>query len=370
MDHVLVCTRCGREADAAAFRCGRCKSVLEVKYDYSTLKLPRGFKKKRITSGKYAPFMPYKRLTCSLGEGNTRLAKARIPDFEDVNLYLKMEMGNPTKTFKDRGSAVELTKAKELGFDHVCCASTGNMGLSVAHYARRAGVKATIFVSRNANAAKIRKIRAQGARLVEIEGDFNKAMDAAERFARRSGAFVCGDYHYRKEGQKTVAFEIMEQLRYRPHDVIFSPVGNGTLLSALYKGISEFRRSGLISAGMPKLVAVQSDGCSPLVDAYERNREVRYVTPHTEADAIAVGYPTFGFESLKALKMTGGRAIRVSDREIEDAARFLERKRIYVELGGASAFAGFIKSYYGDHKLVSGKNVVVILTGNNEGIFH
>jgi threonine synthase len=369
MEYRLSCTKCGTsQKNQAAFRCSKCRAVLEAEYDYSTLKLERGFRGAGIRNSKYISFLPLDRLTCGLGEGGTQLMRSTISSFDDVNLLLKIETTNPTKTFKDRGSAVEITKAKELGFKDVCCASTGNMGLSVAHYARKAGINATIFISSNANAIKIKRIKNEGAKLAEIKGDFNKALNAAEAFAIKNNVFVCGDYHFRKEGQKTLVFEIIDQMRYSVPDVIFTPVGNATLLAAIHKGLREYKKAGLIKR-MPRIAAVQSEKCDPLVRAFNNKKEIKYTRPETEADAIAVGYPTFGFEGIRALKETKGMAIAVSEQEIEDAVRFLERKRIYAELGGGTAFAGFIKTYYGNKHLVKGKKVVVIITGNNEGVF-
>jgi threonine synthase len=281
-------------------------------------------------------------------------------------LHLKVETENPTRTFKDRGSAVEITKAKELGFSRVCCASTGNMGLSIAHYAKRASIKATIFISKTANKEKIKKIRKEGARIISVNGDFNKSLTEAEKFATSRKLFICGDYHYRKEGQKSVAFEIIEQLKYKTPDYIFVQVGNSTLLAGIYKGLREFKRFGLIRK-IPRLVAVQSSGCDPLVSACRQNKKIKYTKPNTKADAIAVGYPTFGFEGLRAVRETGGFAGDVDDSEIEQANKVLFKSTgIKAELGGATGMAGFLKAYQESPKTFKGKEIVVIVTGNNE----
>jgi threonine synthase len=357
----LECTSCRNREPDSAFRCSKCKSILEVVYDYSGLggALP---KEEKICVSRYSGLLPIKGDLFSLGEGGTRLA------MWDEDVSLKLEMMNPTRTFKDRGSSVEITKALELGFDHVCCASTGNMGLSVAHYARRARIRATIFISGMANPEKIKKIEREGAQIVKVNGDFNKALVEAEKFATKEEVMVCGDYHFRKEGQKTVALEIVEQRDYKAPDFIFVPVGNGTLFSGMYKGLKEFKRAGLMDK-MPKLVAVQSEKCNPLVVAYQKGREINYVRPNTAADAIAVGYPTFGFECIKGIKATGGFAVSVSEDEIAGGVRLLERKRIFAELGGGTGFAGYLRAAKENGRLLSGKEIVVVITGNNEGRF-
>ncbi len=368
MEYELSCNRCGEsyQKDSAHFRCGICESILEVTYDYSTLKLPKNFKKEIHYHNKYLPFFPVKK-TISMGEGGTELIRMRNIGWSlgKVNVLLKIETENPTRTFKDRGSSVEIAKARDLGFKHVVCASTGNMGLSVATYARKAGMKCTVFISRSGNREKIQKIRKAGAKLVFVNGDFNAALSAAEAFARKNKVFVCGDYHYRKEGQKSVGFEIIDQLGRVP-DYIFVQVGNSTLLAAIFKALTEYKRAGFIKK-FPKLVAVQSMQCDPLVRAFKEKREIKYVKPKTEADAIAVGFPTFGFEGLNALKKTNGDAIAVHDRSILWTSQKLKRHmNIDSELGGAAGLAGFLEMYGDDMKRFEGRTVVAIITGDNE----
>ncbi len=367
MDYRLVCTSCGEkyDRDSGRFRCS-CGGILEVKYDYSTLRLPKRFREETPSHQKYLPLFPVKKLV-SLGEGGSDLIKAKSIGWplKNVDLFLKIETENPTRTFKDRGSSVEIAKAKELGFGHVCCASTGNMGLSLAAYAKRAGMECTVFISRSGNRKKIEKIRKAGAKLVLVNGDFNKCLSAAEQFARRRNVFVCGDYHYRKEGQKSVGFEIIDQLGRVP-DYIFVQAGNATLLAAIFKALDEYKRIGFIKR-LPRLVAVQSMQCDPLIRAFKKKREIKYVAPETEADAIAVGFPTFGFEGLNALRKTGGDAIAVHDRSILWTSQKLAKHMgIKSELGGAAGLAGFLEIYGDDMKRFDGKTVVAIITGNNE----
>ena len=359
MHYRIRCTKCGHIEGDSAFRCGVCGSILEVVYDYD--------KVGRLSGGRmvrYSKLLPVIRLF-SLKEGGTPLKKVR-GGFNGAELFLKLETENPTRTFKDRGSAVEMSKALEVGAKEMCCASTGNMGFSLARYARRAGIKATVFISKGGNARKISKIRGEGARIIEVDGDFNSALNRAEAFAKRTGCFLCGDYHFRKEGQKTVTYEIIEQLGRDAPDYLFMPVGNATLLAGAYKGLLELKRLERMGR-LPRIVAVQSEGCDPLVRAYRRKGKVAYMKPRTEADAIAVGYPTFGFEGLGAIRGTKGAAVSVPDKDIERAVRRLEGLGVYAELGGGTAFAGLIKA--ANRLQLKGKRVVVVVTGNNEGVF-
>lgn len=366
MDYSLACTKCGHKEKDSSFRCAKCNGILEVQYDYEDFKA-KIFKNSKKGLSRYINLLPVSKLV-TLGEGNTPLSKFNFDTISGVELFLKLEMKNPTKTFKDRGSAVEISKGLELGVKEVCCASTGNMGLSVAHYAKHFGIKATIFISKGANKSKIRKIKLQGARVRYVNGDFNAALNAAEAFAKETGAFVCGDYHFRKEGQKTVAYEIAEQAKGKAADYVFMPVGNGTLFSGAYKGFTELKNYKIIEK-IPKMVAVQSEKCDPVVRAYKSKKEIRYMKPRTEADAIAVGYPTFGFETLNAIGETKGMAVSVSEKGIEEAVIFLEKYKIYSELGGGTGLAGFLKLYKLDKSKFGGKRVVVVVTGNNEGKF-
>ena len=360
MEYRIECTKCGAKNTESAFRCSKCSSILEVVFDYGTR--PKMNPRARGMF-RYSSFLPVAK-PFALGEGGTQLKTVKSADRK---FFIKLETGNPTGTFKDRGSAVEIAKALELGADSVVCASTGNMGLSVAHYARKAGIGCTIFISGGANKNKISKIKKENATVKKVKGDFNAALKLAEAFALRTGAFVCGDYHYRKEGQKTVAFEIMEQLRRHEPDYIFIPVGNATLFSGIYKGITEFKRFGM-ARRTPKLIAVQSEKCDPLVAAYADKKRITYMRPKTEADAIAVGYPTFGDEALEAIRKTNGSAIAVSENEIKEAVVALEKHNIYAELGGGTGYAGFMK-YSMKHKGMKSKIAVVVITGNNEGVF-
>lgn len=371
MDYSLVCTSCRRSYgdDCSLARCSKCGGVLEVSYDYSTLKLGKGFWGGRISHRKYTPFYPVTRKLVSMGEGGTRLVSAdgiANRAGSGTDLRIKVETSNPTRTFKDRGSTVEITKALELGFGSVCCASTGNMGLSVATYAAHEGLECTVFISRSANREKVDKIRRSGAKVAAISGDFNQAMEACEAYAARSGSFVCGDYHYRKEGQKSVAFEIIEQMRKGEPDAVVVQVGNATLLAAMYKGLKELRAARIIRK-LPRLIAVQSNRCNPLVRAYSSGGKVRYMKPKTIADAIAVGYPTFGFEGLAAIRGTRGFAVSVSDKEISVAMEMLRHEEgVSAEPGGATGMAGFLKVHRLRPKELDGKRVVVVVTGNNE----
>ncbi len=359
MKYSLKCTSCGSiyNSKSNAYRCNKCNSILEVDYKYPTeMDLGNG----EIKHSKYKQLFPISGKLLSLGEGGTPLIKHKI---NASDLILKLEADNPTNSFKDRGSSVEITKAIELGFKEVCCASTGNMGFSIATYAKKFGIKCTIFLSKDAKIEKIEKIKKAGAEIVEVKGDFNTALETAELFSKVNNVFLCGDYHYRKEGQKSIIFEIFDQLGKLP-DFIFLPVGNATLLAAIYKGMKELKRLKITNR-QTRLIAVQAKGCDPLVRAYNQHKKLTYMHSTTEADAIAVGYPTFGFEGLEALRESKGLALSVSDRELESARKALHKSRVYAELGGVASFAGALKINKVHPSWFKDKTVVCLITGNN-----
>jgi len=238
-------------------------------------------------------------------------------------------------------------------------ASTGNMAYSVAHYANLAGIKVKVFLSRGANRDKVKDIRQEkDSNMDFVSGDFTKAQKLAERYAKKTGAFLAGDYCYRKEGQKTVGYEIIDQLPGVTHIIV--PVGNATLISGVFRALKEMKASGRIRS-LPKIIAVQAAGSDPLVRAFKSGGDIRYVTPRTAADAIAVGFPTFGDQALDALVETKGDAIAVSDREMEK-----ERKEFYREYGLIAEPAG-VASLAALRKLrtESRDKIVCVISGGN-----
>ncbi|MGC9116615.1 MAG: threonine synthase [Conexivisphaera sp.] len=356
-DFVLRCTGCGAEypPEYPWPVCERCGALLEVEYDYATVRLPPDFKRRPVKQWKYAPLFPVSRRPVTAGEGGTRLRM--VSSHPDI--YLKIEIDNPTKSFKDRGSSVEVTRALELGFDRLAVASTGNMALSLAAYSEIAGMEAVTFVGHGANQNKIDMIRNKGGKVVLVDGDFNDAVREAERYAMGSGTFLAGDYLYRKEGQKGVFLELIDQLGFNPPDYIFVPVGNGTLISAAHKALLEMRALGLLEE-LPRLVGVQAEGAAPLAE-YLRTGELRKAEVRTAADAIAVGYPMYARQATKAIEDTGGSIVLVSDAEMEAAAgEIFRRAGVCAELAGAAAYAAVLK-----HRLGKDESAVAIVSGGN-----
>jgi threonine synthase len=274
----------------------------------------------------------------SMNEGNTSL----IESVKRKNIFYKLEFENPTGSFKDRGSTVEISHALFNGYKKVVCASTGNMGASISAYAARAGIHATICIPHHVPLNKMRQIEAYGAKLVKVKGDYQDALKKTwEMNAHNPKIMLTGDYPLRMEGQKTIAFEIVEQLNGKVPDQIIVPIGNGTLITALHAAFVEMIQTKMVKK-VPKLIGVQAQNCSPLEKAWKNNtmRFVPIQNPQTIAGAIECGNPVYGLEALMAVKQTNGKILSVSEAEMKRAKLSLARKEgLYSEYSGAAVQA-------------------------------
>ncbi len=352
MNYRLECLECG-ESYKSTFKsqvCRKCLSILEIVYEgrLSNFGISgRSFWdfERVLPKGNYKHYIV----------GGTRLVRSDIAE----NLFLKLEQENQTQSFKDRGSVIEIAKAKEYGYDEIVCASTGNMAYSLAYYSGISGIRATIFMGSHSNPGKVRKIRAAGGALHIGRGDFTEAENIAKAYAAEHNAFLAGDYGYRKEGEKTVAYEIMGQLPRTTHIAV--PVGNATLISGIFKGLLEMRRAEIIRK-LPMLIAVQAKGCDSLVEAsLRKSHEILYMHPTTKADAIAVGFPKFGYQAIEAIEETSGTAVAVTDAELQKWQRKLYTEYgLTAELGGVASLAGLDKI-----KLKRGDTAVAVISGAN-----
>jgi threonine synthase len=275
----------------------------------------------------------------TLGEGSTPLLRAeRLSAGPGIEVWLKCEGANPTGSFKDRGMALAVAKAVEAGARAIVCASTGNTAASASAYAARAGIEAVVVHSAGGPASsKLAQVRAAGARVVEVDGSFDDAFTAAAELAEREGAVVVNSTNpHRLEGQKTAAFEIIEQLGEPPH-VLALPYGGGGNTVAYAKGFAE--------AGFPELEIVP-------VEAADRTG--------THASAIRIPTPVHRAEVNEALARSGGAIVSVTDDQIAAAWRSLAREEgVFCEPASAAALAGI--DLWG---FVEGTRVVVVLTGH------
>lgn len=331
----FICAKCGEvKKEVYTPRCPVCGNVYELSYEYG-----KDFFKhitEPISHWKFRDFMPinYKNIKLvTMGEGNTPLISHRT----NHNLFFKCEFQSPTSSFKDRGSSLEITLAQ--GKDEIVVATTGSMGKSLAAYAAYIGMKCKVFMPMNIYEGeyntKIKDIERCGAKILPIGGDYTIAMIAAEQYSlEHPDSQLCGDYGIRVEGTKSIGFEIADQLGWEVPDYIIVPVGNGTLLYAIYKSFVDLQTIGIIDT-LPKIIGVKSDNPSTTI-----------------ATAIACPKPSLDY----IIKRFAERIISVSDDQIIKAQTDLASMGMLVESGGAAAYAG-----YGQLNLKG--TVVILLTG-------
>jgi len=334
---------------------------------------PEYFKKEPPFVSKYLPFMPVSNYSnfISLQEGSTPLIKSKaIGKRLNLDLYFKVEGKNPTGSFKDRGSAVELSIAKELGVPGISVASTGNMAASCSCYAAAAGIPCFLFVPEDTPPSKLAQAISYGGRIVQVKGTYDDAARLAKQVAEDFGFYLAGDYAFRVEGQKTAAFELVDQMFYRVPDLVLIPIGCGTNLTAYAKGFKEYKELGFIRR-LPRLFGIQAEGASSVVNSFEQGKRTIETLPRVDtiASAIAVRHPLDGIKALHGIYSTNGGAIAVSDKEMLEAQYMLSRDEgLFVESSSAATIAALIKAdrlcAEGKGESLHGQTVVCVLTGD------
>lgn len=368
-ESVIRCISCGREYDLEEiiYTCRECGSVLEVECDVEVSR--DVFRGRRQNMWRYREFMPVdpSRIV-SLDEGGTPFVRCDTIGSElGIELYVKVEGSNPTGSFKDRGMSVGITKALELGVDTVGCASTGNTSASLAAYAARAGLGCVVLLpSGKVALGKLAQAMFHGARVLSVRGNFDEALEAVTELALMGELYLLNSVNpFRLEGQKSIGFEIVDDLGWESPDRIILPVGNAGNISAIWKGISEFYRAGFIDE-RPMMTGIQAEGASPVVEAFRKGRtEIEPVRdPETVATAIRIGAPVSYLKALRAIYESDGYAESVTDEEILSAQKLLARREgIGVEPASAASIAGLIKLV--DEGVVDrGERVVCVVTGH------
>jgi threonine synthase len=341
------CEKAHQETESVT-ECIDCGGPLETYYDYDEIsrRLNRhSLKTAPLSAMKYVAFYPIHNFESivSLEEGGTPLTKAKNigKKLNLNNLYIKNEGLNPTGVFKDRGTMVEVTKAKELGAKAICLASTGNMAASVAAYSAVAGLPCYVLVPEGTPIGKLAQTLTFGARVIQVRADYSRCAELAAEMAKKFDYYLAGDYTFRTEGQKSQGYEIVEQLFWKSPDYIVCSVGNGTNLHAIYKGIKEFKQLGFINK-VPKIIVAQTEGCHPLVKAFQKGKKEFEVhkNPNTVASAMAVGNPSDGRKILADVYESGGGCYEVSDEYLLEAQQELAREEgVFSEPSGALSYA-------------------------------
>jgi len=278
-----------------------------------------------------------------LGEGDTPLQPVRWKGL--ARLLVKRESLNPTGSFKARGMAVAVSRAAELGANHLVAPSAGNAGGALAAYAAAAGVRATVIMPADAPSVNQVEVLATGARLILLEGLISDCGRLAALVRDQTGAFDLSTLKepYRVEGKKTMGFELAEQLEWRLPDAIVYPTGGGTGIVGMWKAFEELEAMGMIGSGRPRMFSVQAEGCAPLVRAFAAGE--RFAKPWEDAktDAAGLRVPSAvgDFLVLDCLRTSGGAGVAVPEREILEWRSRLGRLGLgYSSLETAAAAAG------------------------------
>jgi threonine synthase len=294
----------------------------------------------------------------TLGEGGTPLVRSESLSAETgCEVYLKYEGANPTASFKDRGMTLAISKAVEEGSKAVVCASTGNTSASAAAYAGKAGLTCAVLVPKGKVApGKMAGTLAHGARVLEVEGNFDASLDLARGLAERHPVTLVNSVNpHRLQGQKTCAFEIVDALGRAP-DVHCLPVGNAGNIASHWMGYSEYLADGLIHEP-PRVFGFQASGAAPLV----LGRPVK--EPHTIATAIRIGNPASWDLAIAAASESEGAIMAVTDRDILSAYRRVAREGLFAEPASAASVAGLLRMS-AEGTLARGSTVVCVLTGH------
>jgi len=353
MSYEVKCFECGRVLKEEKLdACPTCGGLLNVEMDLSSLRGmgPKQLRRAPLGVWRYAPFLPVEASRAvTLLEGGTPLydCRALARELGMDRLHVKYEGANPTGSFKDRGMTVGVSKAVELRCKVVGCASTGNTSASLAAYAAKAGLGCVVLLpSGKVALGKLAQAMFYGAKVVSIDGNFDDALNVVKQLSREGHLYLLNSINpFRPEGQKTVAFEILDQLDLEVPDVIALPVGNAANIWAVYKGLSEWKEVGWIER-MPRLVGVQAAGSNPIARAFRQGRSdfVPEEHPETLATAIRIGNPASGKKALKAIYDTGGLATDVTDEEIIAAQKLLGKTEgVGVEPASAASIAGVAK---------------------------
>lgn len=377
MSHAIgfKCVDCGRDVAFAEteYVCPACGGNLDVLYDYDRVRLEltnsRLSENRDFTMWRYRPLLP---IEDSSAVPPLTIGWTPIYDCASIarrygikQLLIKDEGRNPTASFKDRPSALAVVKAQEAGATVITTASSGNAGSALAGVCASIGMRSVIFVPASAPPAKIAQLQIYGATVLLVEGTYDEAYDLCIEASRHFGWYQrsTGYNPFTREGKKTAALEIGEQLSWQLPDKVFVAVGDGNIISGLWKGFNDLSQLGLIDK-RPQMIGVQSDAASAIVDAVQGDGVVRHAAANTLADSINVGNPRDGRMAVRAIRESGGSALKVSDEEIIAAIPLLARETgVFVEPAAAAAYAGFIKLCDGGG-INSGDRVLLMLTGN------
>jgi threonine synthase len=369
------CIRCGADfkLNECQYTCNKCDGYLQVAYDYQSIK--ENFTKSDLVKNpdysmwRYKALLPVEDLSKKpiVEIGWTPLYKAEklSSKLGIKNLYIKDEGRNPSASLKDRPGAIAVVKALEKGEKIITCASTGNAASSLSCLTAALGLKTIIFVPESSPEAKIAQLLVFGAKVITVEGSYDEAFDLCIKATEKYGWYnrSSGYNPYTREGKKTCAFEICEQLSWECPDKLFISVGDGNLISGMWKGFIDLYAIGFIDR-LPQLISCQSENMDAINRAFHSDGVIRPVKGKTIADSIAVSFPHDGDAALEAIKESRGFGISVSDEDIVRAIPELARETsVFGEPSGVVPFAA-LKKALEENKAGEDEKIVVLVSGN------
>ncbi len=371
----LRCKECGHAyAPEARHVCEDvCFGPLEVVYDYDAIRAR--VSRASIEAGpasiwRYRDFLPIEGEPIDVGTGFTPLLRAnRLARRLGLKeLYIKNDGVNmPTLSFKDRVVSVALTRARELGFSTVSCASTGNLANSTAAIAAHAGMECCVFIPADLEAGKILGTLVYNPTLMAVRGNYDQVNRLCSEVANTYGwGFVNINLRpYYSEGSKTLGYEVVEQLGWRLPDHIVAPLASGSLFTKIRKGFDEFMKVGLVEEKPVRFSGAQAEGCSPIAQAFAEGRDfITPVKPNTIAKSIAIGNPADGPYALDIASRTGGSIAAVNDEEIIEGIQLLaETEGVFTETAGGTTIA-VLKKLVEQGKIDPSETTVAYITGN------
>ncbi len=352
--------------------CGE-KGILDIEYDYDAMRKFVDIKyfknQKDFSMWRYTPMMPVeiKHIDQMLKIGGTPLYRSNRLE-KELNikkLYIKDEGLNPSASLKDRASGVAVLKAIESGYDTISCSSTGNAASSLACHAARMGLNTVIFVPKRAPIGKLNQLLIYGSQVISVDGDYKDTFNLSKLAINEYGWYNrnAAINPHLVEGKKTVALEIAEQLEFSLTDWVAVSVGDGCTIAGVYKGFYDLLQLRLIKK-IPKLLGVQSTGCSPFVDAYNNHEPLKEAQENTIADSISVGIPRNPVKAMRAVEKSSGVWIAITDEQILQSMKQLgSNEGIFGEPAGVAALAG-VKEAIKTGIIKKTETVTVIMTGN------
>jgi threonine synthase len=371
----LKCRECGTRYPLDAMHvCENCFGPVEVEYDYDLIRemiSPERIARGPQTIWRYHDLLPIEGDdVVDIGGGFTPLLRANnlARRLGLRELWIKNDAVNPSYSFKDRPVSVAATRARELGFKVLSCASTGNLACSVAAHAARAGMRACVFIPPDLEAGKVLGAAIYNPTLIAVDGDYDDVNRLCSEIADTWDGWAFCNINlrpYYAEGSKTLAYEVAEQLGWRAPDHVVVPIGSGALFTKLHKGFGELKKVGLIENGPPRMSAAQSTGCAPVVDAWAAKTEtITPVKPTGIAKSLALGNPADGYYVVRLLNETGGEARAVNDAEIVAGIKLLaETEGIFTETAGGVTIAT-LKRLVEDGVIRRDECTVAYVTGN------